>query len=148
MRRDVWEKFRFNEDLTGCEDMELAKRLVRSGEKIGYIATAPVYHIHDEDWRQVKRRYEREALALQKILPELHLSLFDTVNFIFIGILKDFRAAYRKNCLWGVVLEVIRFRFAQYLGGYHGNHITRKISNKMKEKYFYPRVTDMEIKNE
>ena len=25
----------------------------------------PVFHIHDENWRQVKTRYEREAVALQ-----------------------------------------------------------------------------------
>jgi len=48
IRRDAWEAHRFNEELTGCEDMYLAKLLVDSGKKIGYVANAPEYHIHDE----------------------------------------------------------------------------------------------------
>ena len=46
--------------------MYLAKQLVADGGKVAYVASAPVYHIHNESWKQVKTRYEREAYALQK----------------------------------------------------------------------------------
>ncbi|HAS8147408.1 TPA: glycosyltransferase, partial [Vibrio vulnificus] len=38
IRRDAWLAHRFNEELTGCEDMYLAKLLVDTGKKIGYVS--------------------------------------------------------------------------------------------------------------
>src|SRR3546814_11050717 len=67
----AWAQHRFDEDVTGLEDMVLAKQLWLAGEKIGYVADAVVEHIHEERWAQVKRRYEREAIALQGIMPEV-----------------------------------------------------------------------------
>ena len=68
-------------ELTGCEDMDLAKRLCSDEKKIGYVADASVFHIHDETWDQVQLRYEREAVALQKIMPEFLLTKFDVLIF-------------------------------------------------------------------
>lgn len=146
--RKVWEQFKFDEQLTGCEDMELAKRLVSSNGAVGYVAEAAVYHIHDESWATLQRRYEREAIALQKILPEIHLTRRDTLNFIVTGILKDYKAAFLKQCLTESWWEIIRFRIAQYVGAYKGNHMTRKLSAELKQKYFYPRWSNMSIDNE
>lgn len=64
--KTVWETNPFDEQLTGLEDMHLAKRLVEQGYAIGYVADAAVYHIHNERWRQVRLRFEREAIALQR----------------------------------------------------------------------------------
>ena len=69
--RKVWEQYQFDEQLTGLEDMHLAKRLVSNGGVVGYVSKACVYHIHHENWRQIERRFEREALALQQICPEV-----------------------------------------------------------------------------
>lgn len=73
LKTSAWKEYRFAEDLTGLEDMFFAKQLTLDGKKIGYVAEAPVYHIHDESWRQIRLRYEREAVALQRIIPELQL---------------------------------------------------------------------------
>src|SRR3546814_9069266 len=73
----AWAQHRFDEDVTGLEDMVLAKQLWLAGEKIGYVADAVVEHIHEERWAQVKRRYEREAIALQGIMPEVHVGFAD-----------------------------------------------------------------------
>lgn len=40
--RNVWTSNVFDEELTGLEDMELAKRLVRAGHRVAYVAEAPV----------------------------------------------------------------------------------------------------------
>lgn len=145
IRKDAWEKFQFDEELTGCEDMYLAKLLTENGGLIGYVAEAPVYHIHDETWEKVKIRYEREAIALQKILPHVHMSFVDMLNFIAVGILKDLKEAVKQKRLLQEFYSIFRFRIAQYHGGYRGNHITRKLSHETKLKYFYPRVTNMEV---
>jgi len=143
--RNAWANLKFDEDLTGCEDMEFAKRLIMRGGSIGYVAEAAVYHIHDETWGSVKRRYEREAIALQKIMPEVHVSIFDVISFIFVGMIKDFRAAFSKGILLNKWVEILRFRIAQYIGAYRGNHQTRQLSKEMKYRYFYPRVTPMDL---
>lgn len=146
--KDIWRVYPFDEKLTGLEDMYLAQQIAAAGKKIGYVAEAPVYHIHDETWPQVKNRYEREAIALQKIMPELHFGLWDFVRCLTIGIIKDFRAAFRKKVFLQEGLSIVRFRLAQYMGAYAGNHIHRKLSYEMKMKYFYPRITDMDVTNE
>ena len=144
--KSVWEKHKFDENLTGCEDMELAKRLCADGGKIGYVAEASVFHIHDETWAQVKTRYEREAVALQKIIPELHLTRFDVLRFFLAGVAKDVRAALSRGVLIGNLRSIIMFRWMQYYGAYVGNHYVREVSRQLKDRYFYPRVTDMSIK--
>src|SRR3546814_19878631 len=60
----AWAQHRFDEDVTGLEDMVLAKQLWLAGEKIGYVADAVVEHIHQERWAPVKRRYERERKSV------------------------------------------------------------------------------------
>ncbi|MEJ2767035.1 glycosyltransferase [Photobacterium sp. MCCC 1A19761] len=145
IRRDAWLAHRFNEELTGCEDMYLAKLLVDSGKKIGYAADAAVYHIHDEAWSKVKVRYEREAIALQQIMPQVQVSFLDMINYILIGIIKDLRKAKTKGVLVKEIQSIIAFRCCQYYGAYIGNKNHRKLSQAMKQKYFYPRVTDMNV---
>lgn len=145
IRRDAWLAHRFNEELTGCEDMYLAKLLVDSGKKIGYVAEAPVYHIHDESWNKLKVRYEREAIALQQIMPQVQVSLWDMISYITVGILSDIKIASQKTVLRKELKSIVMFRFAQYYGAYVGNKNHRKLSQSMKYKYFYPRATDMDV---
>jgi rhamnosyltransferase len=128
----------FNEDLTGLEDMFLAKSLVEDGHKIAYVADAPVYHIHDESWRQVRIRYEREAIALQKIMPNVHFKFFDFVSYTLQSIYLDCTIAIKEKLLFNKVKEIVFFRVMQYWGTYQGNQEIRKISDEMKRKYFYP----------
>ncbi len=147
MRKDAWTKNHFDEELTGCEDMALAKLLVEQGHKVGYVADAGVFHIHDETWQQVKRRYEREAIALRSILPEVQLTRFDLIRFITTAILKDSKAAFKKGILMREIHGIIRFRTSQYGGAFKGNREIRRLSQEMKTKYFYPLITDMDIRN-
>ena len=52
IERKAWLKYKFNEDITGLEDMEIAKRMTEDGYKIGYVSEASVFHIHNETWSQ------------------------------------------------------------------------------------------------
>lgn len=145
IQRKYWEKYRFNEELSGCEDMYLARILIEDGLSIGYCAEAAVYHIHDEPWRSVLTRYEREAIALRKIMPEVHVSKYDLVSFVTVGILKDFRAALKKGVFWREARSIVAFRIAQYYGAYKGHGLHRQISQEAKTRYFYPRVSNMNV---
>lgn len=134
----VWEAFNFHEEITGLEDMELAQRITTAGHKIGYCSTSEVFHIHNESLRQIKRRYEREAVALLSIEPGWRISWFDFFRYFFVSVLSDLRAALRVGRFWKVLLDVISFRAAQYIGSYQGNHSSIKKINEAKEAYFYP----------
>lgn len=139
LSRDVWSRHRFDEQLTGLEDMHLARTLTTAGMKIGYVAGAPVFHHHHESWAQVRHRFEREAIALQHIMPEIHMSLGDFVRYTFSAIAHDFRSAVRERKLLTNAKEIVLFRFMQFSGAYRGNHVHRQLSRERKERYFYPR---------
>jgi glycosyltransferase involved in cell wall biosynthesis len=138
LSRRAWQAHRFDEDLTGLEDMELAKRLCAAGGKVGYVADASVYHYHFESWAQVQRRFEREAIALQKIMPQIQVSRRDTVRYIASSILHDLRHARAARAARLPLGEIVRYRVAQYLGSYRGNHEHRKLSRAEKDLYFFP----------
>jgi rhamnosyltransferase len=141
--KTCWEQYHFDEELTGLEDMFLAKKMVSDGGRVGYVSSAPVYHIHDETWAQVERRYEREAIALQKINPEIHMTFMDFLRCFTSSCLSDFGVALQEKIFFREFTDIVLFRFLQYWGGYKGNHIHRKMSSQAKRKYFYPneRVT-------
>lgn len=143
--RTAWLKFKFNEDLTGLEDMYLARRIVDEFKGfVAYKADAPVFHIHDESWRQVRIRYEREAYALQKIMPGMHFNLADFFRFYFAGVLQDMASAINKGVLFKKLPSIILFRLMQYWGTYRGHHEHRKASQEMKYRYFYPKDIERE----
>lgn len=135
----VWTEYPFDESLTGLEDMDLAKRIIAAGYRIGYTADASVHHIHDETWSKVRVRYEREAIALQYIRPEFHVSFVDFLRYFTAGVYLDWIEATKERVLHRYALEVIIFRFMQYLGTYLGNNEHRQLSSKRKDAYFYPR---------
>jgi rhamnosyltransferase len=138
LSRAAWVAHRFDEELTGLEDMEFAKRLCAAGGLVGYVAEACVFHYHQESWAQVRRRFEREAIALQKIKPQIHVGRRDTARYVVSSIYRDLRSALRAGRAGRLVGEIIRYRVAQYLGSYSGNHEHRRLSHAEKDIYFYP----------
>lgn len=139
IRRDVWARYRFDEECTGLEDMVLAREIVRNGGHIGYTASAPVIHIHDETLAQTKNRYYREALTLRDIMPEVQLNRLDAVRYFAAGTFHDLVSAANDGVFLKKFSEIVGFRFMQYLGAYKGHNEHRKLSRAQKEAYFYPK---------
>ncbi len=137
--RSEWELVRFDEDITGLEDMFLAKELVQRGRQLAYVADAKVFHLHDETWRQVRRRFEREAIALQRIMPEVHLGPLDVVRYAASAILLDCGAALQERSLLQHLPNIVAYRSNQFWGAYKGNHVHRQLSRVAKERYYFPR---------
>lgn len=137
--RSEWLQLRFDEELTGLEDMFLAKELVRRGRKLAYIAEACVFHLHDETWKQVKRRFEREAIALQRIMPEVHLGWTDVTRYAISAILLDLGAALDAHELRKHFRQIVAYRSCQFWGAYRGNHAHRQLSRQAKDRYYFPR---------
>ncbi len=136
--KSTWERYKFDEDLTGLEDMHLAQRLIADGGKLGYVAEAGVFHYHHERWPQVQRRFEREALALQRIRPELSVRKRDLLRYLLKGVTTDLHHARSNRVSLDRWPSVWRYRLAQYWGSYKGNRSNRKLSAMLRESYFYP----------
>jgi len=137
-RRSAWAAHKFDETLTGLEDMHLARRLVEAGMKVRYVPRGAVLHYHHEKWTQVRRRYEREAIALHAIMPEIHVHWHDALRYFAVGVLGDSAKALSQRVLFRKLAEIVAFRACQYYGSWRGNHAHRALSRRQKERYFYP----------
>ncbi|MDB5348575.1 MAG: hypothetical protein JWP89_6952 [Schlesneria sp.] len=136
--KSAWQRFRYDEDLPGLEDMEIGQRLVRARLKICYAPEAVVYHYHFENWAQVKRRYEREAIALQRILPTVHVSALDALRYWFAGVLGDWAKAILQRSFLRKAVEIVTFRACQFWGTWRGSNSHKQLTRQMKDRYYYP----------
>lgn len=140
IRKDVWLRYKFDEAVTGLEDMVLGKAIVADGGRIGYVADAPVTHIHEESFPKIRRRYYREALVLREIMPEVHFNFFDFLHYYLASVGHDLSAAWKERKFWSTAPEIIAFRMMQYWGTYLGHNEHRELSRAQKESYYYPRT--------
>lgn len=138
IKKELWNEHQFDEHLTGLEDMAWAKFFFEKGYNINYVPVSIIYHIHEETWRKVKIRYEREAYALKEIMPEIHFNILDFIRAVGKGISNDIIMSIRRKVLFRYLGQILMFRIYQFYGAYKGNHIHRKLSRKKKENYFYP----------
>lgn len=138
--RAIWSKHRFDETVTGLEDMVLGKAVVSDGGQVGYVAEAAVTHIHEESLQQTNRRYFREALTMREIMPEVHFNFFDFSRCLVFGITHDLVEAGRSKCLLKESAGIFAYRFMQYWGTYRGHNEHRQLSRAQKEAYYYPKA--------
>ncbi len=140
IRKSVWAEHRFDEAVTGLEDMVLGKAITAAGGAIGYVADAPVIHIHEETLSQTRRRYYREALTMREIMPEIHFNFADFARYVSAAILNDYSVALSERKFFAKAPEITAFRFMQYWGAYKGHNENRVLSREQKERYYYPRT--------
>jgi glycosyltransferase involved in cell wall biosynthesis len=138
VRKSIWRRFRFDESLTGLEDIDLGRKVVAAGFRIAYCPKSVIIHIHHEAWPQVRRRYEREAIALRHIHPELHLSLWEAAVCFTSAVRLDFQALLRDKRSISLVGEILHYRFNQFVGSWLGNRPHRELSAREKARYFFP----------
>lgn len=67
IRREIWEKVPFDEDLPGVEDRDWAKRVLELGYKIVYEPAACVYHFHGINHKQDEARAARVVRVIELI---------------------------------------------------------------------------------
>ena len=137
LRKSCWRAFPFDESLTGLEDQFLAKKLQSEGFSVGYQAEAKVWHHHHENAKQIRNRFEREAIALQMITPEeapgISASIIGAINNVGqdIWVLRENGWSFKRIC------ESIVFRVMQSLGTYRGYHRSRAVTSQDREAYAY-----------
>jgi rhamnosyltransferase len=149
IRRNLWEKRPYNEDLPGLEDVEWATWAQSQGHAIAYSAAAEVVHIHNEAPRAVFNRYQREAMALKSIRPQEQFRLPDFVRLYASNVLSDLWHAAQDGRLPGVVREILWFRWMQFGGTYRGfrcaGPLSDALSDALKQTFYYPRAFERQV---
>jgi rhamnosyltransferase len=136
--RSVWEQQAYDEQLTGLEDLDWAKRAMEAGHAIAYVAEAPVVHVHDESFPQVLNRYRREAIAHKAIYNDQEMGIATAARLAGANILGDYREALKTGRLQENVLDIPRFRIAQFVGTYRGFAQSGPVTDVLKRRFYYP----------
>jgi len=142
IKKSLWEDHRFDERLTGHEDIEWAKHFLEQGYTVVYEPDACIYHIHNETWDQVYRRFEREAVADREIGIRTARDRWKEYAAIPRDILTDTLAAIQRNELdFQTVKNIILFRYHQHSGSANGLQKERDLDRDRYE-YFYPEANE------
>jgi glycosyltransferase involved in cell wall biosynthesis len=138
IRRSVWEAEPYDEELTGLEDMDWAKRALAKGYSISYVATAPVVHAHDETWNQLVNRYRREAIAHRRIYHEQRMGALEAARLTLVNIASDYYHAARDGALLANSFSIPAFRIAQFWGTYQGFAQRGSAPAALRRRFYYP----------
>ena len=138
VRQSVWEKIRYDETLTGLEDLAWAKQIISAGFRVSYKADAEVVHVHEETPRQVLNRYRREAIAMKAVFPHEKFSFFTFVHTWTKNTFNDARLALKRRVFWKNVVPIVSFRLMQFWGTYRGYAQVGSINNSLRRKFYYP----------
>lgn len=147
IRRELWKKLPYNEDLTGLEDIDWANRVMKLGFHISYNNRAVVTHLHDETFRQIFNRYRREAIALKSIFPDESFELFDFIHFLLFNTINDIRAYFSHEKGDKTIWEIPLFRLMQFFGTYRGFKEYGAITSQLKQTFYYPNNKSNSPKN-
>lgn len=138
VRRSQWELRPYDESLTGLEDMDWAKRAQTDGGVLAYVAEAEIVHVHEENWRQVRNRYRREAMAMRRINKEAHFSLLDFIKLLPANVFNDLSHAMTEGRLLREFRSICAFRYNQLYGTYQGFSGPSEVTDELKRRFYFP----------
>ena len=138
IRKSLWEKHSYDEQLTGIEDLAWGSWALEEGYVIAYVAEAEIVHLHEESFSQVYNRYRREAIAMKQILPESKFGFQDFLSHWVKKSASDLVQAVREGVFFQMLGDVIAFRLMQYWGTYRGYQFSGKIDAQLHHQFYYP----------
>ncbi|MEO1193145.1 MAG: glycosyltransferase family 2 protein [Pseudomonadota bacterium] len=146
IRREDWQRRPYDESLTGLEDLHWAKQAVAEGGLVAYASRAGIYHIHEETWDKVRKRYYREALAFQDIEPDINYSVSDLVRYTALNIMSDLKSAMIARQI-RVLPEIFQFRLTQSRGTFQAfkererqsaSDTSTEALRDLKDRFYHP----------
>jgi glycosyltransferase involved in cell wall biosynthesis len=138
IRKSLWHDMPYDETLTGLEDVAWAKGAIDGGQLVAYNAKAVVVHVHDESWRQVFRRYRREAMAFTRIFPDERFRLAECLSLVVLNVGFDYAAAVRQQVFLRNLFAIPAFRVCQFWGTYLGYREPRSVTPELRRRFYYP----------
>lgn len=149
IRRKLWEQIPYDEDLTGLEDLDWAKKVLSLGYHISYSADAEIVHLHNETPERIFNRYRREAIALKQIYPHERFTIWDFCRLFLGNLSSDCYNALSNGVMIENASSIFKFRLMQFWGAYKGFSQNELISRTIKHTFYYPnsRVLSKETKD-
>ena len=142
VRSDVWAAQPYDEELTGLEDIEWARRAIEKGYFLSYVAESPVVHVHEESWERLRNRYRREAVAHRRIYEDQRLSALEASALGLRHVVADYWTAAKERVLLRNVVSIPSFHSAQFLGAYQGFAQDGEVPKHVKRRFYYPTRSD------
>ena len=139
IRRELWQRRPYDEELPGLEDLEWATWAVSQGYALSYSAEAEVIHVHDERLHEIYNRFRREALAIKRIRPSEEFGLWDLCRLYLANVLSDVGNAIRAGRLAMSLPSILSYRWMQFWGTYQGFRQVGPLTNQLKQAFYYPR---------
>jgi glycosyltransferase involved in cell wall biosynthesis len=139
IRRSLWLEQPYDENLTGLEDLDWAKKMLAKGWQIAYQAEATIIHVHDERWKSVFNRYRREAIALRLIQKYENFSFPTFLLLLWKNWLHDWRQALHDRVFFKEFRSIFMFRLMQFWGTYKGYKESYLLDNAVRERFYYPK---------
>ena len=120
LRKSFWDIHKFDETLTGQEDIEWARHWMLTGYTIFYEPNAPILHSHYETNKQIKHRFKRESYAMKK-LGLLNISFIPVclIREILRGIIDLFQIGKHKNHK-NKITDIFVYRYCKITGTISG----------------------------
>ncbi|MHB8087764.1 MAG: glycosyltransferase family 2 protein [Anaerolineaceae bacterium] len=138
IRRSLWQLHPYNENLPGLEDLAWAKWAQDNGSSIHYVAEAEVVHVHNESTAGIFNRYRREGMAFKQIYPDEKFTRRDLIKLFIQNVLSDGREALKAKRYLSTIGKIIRFRWLQFSGTYHGYKQSGPLTWQLKKAFYYP----------
>lgn len=139
IRKSLWEKLHYDEDLTGLEDLDWAKKVLALGYVVAYASDAEIIHVHNESYKKIFRRYYREALAYKTIFPKETFRFRDFAKLFINNAFADFYHAGQDQVFFKNFLSIAIFRFMQFWGTYKGFLQHGVVSDEVRQTFYFPR---------
>lgn len=142
-RFEIWKQFKFDESLTGCEDIDLSLRAIQQGKVIAYGEDIEVSHYHEESFEQIYFRYYREAVALGSIFTFKFKRLMFLKSLIK-EVLHDIRYKLKYNQFESRrIIDILRYRYKKNYGHFTG--FNKRHYQQSKQLYYYTNEKSTEM---
>jgi 2-desacetyl-2-hydroxyethyl bacteriochlorophyllide A dehydrogenase len=156
IKKILWDQYKFDETLTGLEDIDWARHWMERGHKVLYEPRSTIFHIHEETWRQVRHRFYREAVAFRKLglksratIPkELFRETVRLFGDIYSAFIAKENPVVERLSLGQRIREILYFRLNMNLGALKGLIETHSLETRESREltYFDRRVKGVLIK--
>ena len=143
IRKKLWLNQKYDEYITGLEDIKFADYHQKQGTKINYASDSIVYHIHDETYNKIFNRYKRESITYSSLYNNEKFNFKHFIFFTIKNIINDIikmkkiknNNKINKNYFY-LMCSIVKFRLSQFYGTYKGYRYTKN-NNNLRKKFYY-----------
>ena len=112
IKKGIWKKHKFSNDLTMSEDQEWSKRVLSQGYKLVYEPKAGVYHSHNYSLKTVFQRYFDSGASLENFASKEYGSsnfLIEGIRYFKNEIKFLYTNGYKKWIPYAIIYDFCKF---------------------------------------